>query len=59
MGWIYKYIDNGANGVDAAGAQVKFHYAVGYYIKDTFEVITYFELESEAIARVSKLNGGT
>ena len=33
MGWIYKYIDNGANGVDAAGAQVKFHYAVGYYIR--------------------------
>mgnify|MGYP001183935379 CR=1 FL=1 len=54
MCWVYKYIDNGVYGT--SGAQR--HYAVGYYIGDNFEIISYFEDENDAINRVSKLNGG-
>jgi len=53
MGWVYKYIDSGVN-----DNGTRKHWGVGYYIKDHFEIISYFALESEAIARVSLLNGG-
>ena len=58
MCWVYKYIDNGVNGVDANGSAAIVHWAVGYYVGDYFEIISYFNTENEAIERVSKLNGG-
>ena len=56
MTWVYKYIHNGINNSGTSGG-VK-HWAVGFYVGDNFEIITYFETENAAIDRVSKLNGG-
>ena len=53
MGWIYKYIEAGRNNAGTIE-----HWAVGYYVGDYLEIISYFSAESDAIARVSLLNGG-
>ena len=53
MCWVYKYIDNGINNNGTME-----HWVVGYYIAESFEIITYFANEADAIARVSLLNGG-
>ena len=58
MCWVYKYIDNGVNGVDANSNQVIVNWAVGYYVGNDFQAISHFYTEQEAINRVSKLNGG-
>ena len=54
MCWVYKYIDIGV----ASTTTTRKHWAVGFYVGDNFEIITYFETENAAIDRVSKLNGG-
>ena len=54
MCWVYKYIEQGVYGTSGNIRQ----WAIGYYIGEHFEIISYFENENDAINRVSRLNGG-
>ena len=54
MCWVYKYIEQGVYDSN----DVLCNWVVGYYVSGQFEPISYFEDETSAINRVSKLNGG-